>query len=85
MFSLFATEDQKLELAEKYRGGNFGYGHAKQELFLLLDKRLEEPREKYNDLVQRPDDVRDVLSMGAKQAREIAQKTLLDVRSAVGL
>ena len=85
LFSLFATDDQKLELASKYRGGNFGYGHAKQELFLLLDKRLEEPRERYNDLVQRPDDVQDILAMGAKKARAIAQKTLFDVRSAVGL
>jgi tryptophanyl-tRNA synthetase len=85
LFSLFADEEQRSELAAKYRGGNFGYGHAKQELFLLLDQRLEEPRDRYNELIKRPDDVHDILRMGAHKARAIAQKTLLGVREAVGL
>ena len=85
LYRLFGTEEQCAALAEKYRGGNFGYGHAKQELFLLLDQKLEEPRERYNDLIKRPADVHDILKTGAKKARAIAQKTLTDVRSAVGL
>jgi tryptophanyl-tRNA synthetase len=85
LYCLFADREQQAELAAKYRGGNFGYGHAKQELFVLLDQKLEEPRARYNELILRPDDVRDILKAGALRARGIAQKTLQEVREAVGL
>ena len=85
MYTLFSTAEQQEELAAKYRAGNFGYGHAKQELFLLLDSKLEEARDRYNDLMNRKDYVYDVLNSGAKKSRAIAKKTLTDVRQAVGL
>ena len=85
MYKLFASADQQADLAAKYRAGNFGYGHAKQELFVLLDSILEEPRDRYNDLMRRKDYVHDVLNSGAQKSKAIAQKTLTDVRKAVGL
>ena len=85
LYSLFANEEQKQELAVKYRGGNFGYGHAKQELYLLLNERMQEPRERYMDLRNRPDDVADILAQGAQKARSIARDTVDKVRAAVGL
>ena len=43
LYSLLANKDQTKKLKEKYLGGNYGYGHAKQELFeLILDKFCNE-------------------------------------------
>ena len=34
-------------MREKYKGGNYGYDHAKQELFELLLENFTEGREKF--------------------------------------
>ena len=84
-YKLFANKDEQADLAAKYRAGNFGYGHAKQAVFEKINELLEEPRERYEDLKKRPDDVHDVLNMGAKRARTVAQATLERVRVNCGL
>ena len=61
-YKLFADKEEQAEMAEKYRAGNFGYGHAKQAVFEKVNALLEEPRERYEDLKKRPDDVQDVLN-----------------------
>ena len=33
LYKLFSTKAQQEEMAERYRAGNYGYGHAKQALF----------------------------------------------------
>ena len=72
---------EQADLAAKYRAGNFGYGHAKQAVFEKINALLEEPRERYEDLKKRPDDVQDMLNMGAQRARSVAQATLERVRN----
>lgn len=84
-YKLFATPEEQAALAIKYRAGNFGYGHAKQAVFEKLDAILAEPREKYENLKKRPDDVHDILKDGAQKARTIAQATLSRVRDNCGL
>jgi tryptophanyl-tRNA synthetase len=85
LYSLFGTADQTADLASRYRAGGLGYGHAKQELFELVSARLAEPREQYQNLRSRPDDVQDILQDGASRARKIAQATLHRVRAGIGL
>lgn len=82
-----AVADRKATeaLAEKYRAGAFGYGHAKLELFEKLNELLEEPRERYYELIQSPDLVLSILEEGAAKARPVAQETLRRVRDNVGL
>jgi len=84
-YKLFANKEEQAELAAKYRGGNFGYGHAKQAVFEKMNALLEEPRERYADWKERPDDVQDILNAGATKARSIAQETLGRVRGNCGL
>lgn len=84
-YKLFASKEEQEELAARYRGGNFGYGHAKQAVFEKLDSLLEEPRERYQELKNRPDDVSDILREGAKKAREVARQTLERTRINCGL
>jgi len=85
LYKLFATKNQQEDLAARYRAGGLGYGHAKQELFQLLDVRLSGPRERYAQLEASPNQVDEILAAGAERARAVARETLGRVRSAVGL
>ena len=85
LYKLFGTPEQQADLADRYRAGGLGYGHAKQELFELMNARLESPRDRYNELMARPDEIRDILTDGARKARITARATLNRVRSGIGL
>jgi len=85
LFKLFAPADQAADLADRYRAGGLGYGHAKQELFEVIDAQLGEARERYFDLRSRPDDVQDILRDGAIRAGHVAEATLNRVRAGIGL
>jgi tryptophanyl-tRNA synthetase len=85
LFKLVSTSDQQCALAERYRAGGMGYGHAKQELFEAVERMVSPLRTAYDDWMKRPDDLREVLKAGAHRAREVAQQTMEAVRDAVGI
>jgi tryptophanyl-tRNA synthetase len=85
LYKLFGSAAQQADLADRYRAGGLGYGHAKQELFELMDERLAVPRDRYNELMASPDEIRDILNEGARRARLTARTTLNRVRNGVGL
>ncbi|MCB0346097.1 MAG: tryptophan--tRNA ligase [Bdellovibrionales bacterium] len=85
LYKFFASQQEQAALAEKYRAGGMGYGEAKQALFESIEREISPMRDKYNDLMSRPDDLRDVLADGARRAREIAGVTMASVREAVGV
>jgi len=84
IYSAFATTEQKAALREDYAVG-IGWGDAKQKLFELLDEHLSEPREKYDALMSKPDEVEAVLQAGAAKARVHSKKLIRELRDAVGL
>ena len=85
LHKLFATPAQQAELAAKYRAGGFGYGHAKLELLALAEAHFGPKRARYDALMARPDDLRDILKLGAQKARAVAQPVIERVRDATGL
>jgi tryptophanyl-tRNA synthetase len=85
LYRLFAAPDQVADLDRRYRAGGLGYGHAKQELFEVMDQALSEPRAVYEALRADPDRLRDVLARGAARARPVARATLDRVRDRIGL
>lgn len=85
MYKLFATKEQQDALAERYRAGGMGWGHAKAELFEVVNAELKPIRDKYNDLMANKDYIDEVLKKGALQAREIAAKKVSILRSAIGI
>jgi len=85
LYKLFATPDQQADLAARYRAGGLGYGHAKQELFEVVNNSLSEPRSRYDALMANPQEVREILDDGASRARAVARQTLDRVRQATGL
>ena len=84
IYNLLATEQQTSDLRKKYESGNFGYGHAKQELFELICDKFNEQRQKFNHLMENKDIIDLELSKGAKKARVIAQGVLRRVRQNIG-
>ena len=85
LISLFADEDTQQEIADQYRAGGYGYGHAKQALLGLIEDHFAEARARRKELAQRPDYVRDVLREGAQTARAKAEPILAQVRELTGL
>jgi tryptophanyl-tRNA synthetase len=85
MYKLFSSEEEQAELAARYRGGNFGYGHAKLELLEKSQAFFLPMKERYEALIARPDEIEPILQRGAERARAVARPVLDRVRSAVGL
>ena len=84
--AIAGKDDQRtVDLAAKYRAGNFGYGHAKQALFELLLDRFGPARKRRAELLTDPGYVDSVLKAGAAKARALARATTYRARAAVGL
>jgi tryptophanyl-tRNA synthetase len=85
LLRLFADQNLQDEIAEKYRAGGYGYGHAKKELLALIDGYFGEARERRKELAERPDYIMDVLKEGGRKARIRAESVMERVRSATGI
>ncbi len=85
LYKQFAAEAQAEDLAARYRAGGLGYGHAKQELFEVMNRFFEEPTERFHTLMDNPDTIDDILSDGGKRAKTVAQATLSRVRDRTGV
>ncbi len=84
IFSVLATSEASAELAEKYRKGGYGYGHAKMDLLEIIKGRFGPSRERYEDLMKRPADLIDVLKLGSQRAQAIAQAKLTQLHKVIG-
>ena len=84
LYRAFATEAQAAEMRSALRGG-LAWGEAKQALFELLDGHLAPMRERYEALMEKPQEIEATLQAGAAKARAIATPLLRDLRAAVGL
>ena len=85
LYKLFANADQQAALADRYRAGGMGYGHAKQDLFEAMDEFLDKPRLRYAELQDDPAEVDRILAAGAEKARGVAGDVMGRVRRAIGL
>ncbi|MBC8266837.1 MAG: tryptophan--tRNA ligase [Flavobacteriales bacterium] len=84
LFKLLGTDKQTTDLKAKYAAGNFGYGHAKQELFELICEKYKVEREKFNHLMENKNIIEEQLQKGAEKARVIAREVLGRVRKNIG-
>ena len=84
IYKLLSTEEQATALFEKYATGNYGYGHAKQELFELICETFSSEREKFNQLMENKAIIDEELEKGAVKARVIAKEVLARVRKNIG-
>jgi len=84
IYNLVANDEQIEGLRKKYLAGNYGYGHAKQELFEVICERFSKEREKFNYYIQNLEELEKELQIGADKARKVAQPVLKRVRERLG-
>jgi tryptophanyl-tRNA synthetase len=84
LFTLLASEEESSIIKVKYEEGNFGYGHAKQELFELICEKYKTERGKFNDLMENKNIIDTELAKGAQKARVLANEVLNRVRKNIG-
>lgn len=85
LYSLFATEEEKNLLADRYRAGGLGYGDVKKLLLEKVTSYFAPARERRKELASNPDHVEALLKQGAQKARAEALRTMAMVRQAVGM
>jgi len=85
LYCLFADKNEEQILSEKYDTPGLRYGDVKLELFEKIMDYFAPYRKERNMLQSKPDDVKDILCLGAKKAKLIASEVLDKVRSTVGL
>ncbi len=84
IYKLLASEDEITQMKSNYKGGNYGYGHAKQALYELVLSTFEIPRERYNHYINNLAEIDSALQVGAKKANIVASEVLYRVRTKLG-
>lgn len=87
IYALFATPEEREDLARRYREDRTfpGYGVTKQAIIQKMDERFGPARERYEQLRKPGSELEDVLREGARRARALAQETIEACREATGL
>ena len=84
LYKLLSSDDQIKNMRAKYEGGNYGYGHAKQEFFELILQKFEEPRKIFNHYMENTSELNKKLEEGEKKARAIGLDVLARVKNKIG-
>lgn len=84
IYKLIASAEQTESLRTKYLAGNYGYGHAKQELFELIATNYSKERELFNFFMSNPEELERKLTSGEERARQVARAVLKRVRQKLG-
>ncbi len=82
---LFMNEEELSDLRERYTRGGEGHGHFKMSLNEKIWDFFGKARELKSYYDTHEDEVRDILEMGAKKAKEVAVKKIEKVRECVGI
>jgi len=85
LWNLFASADERREMAERAKRGGLGYGDVKKDLLMRLLAYFGPMRERRAALERAPDIVEEVLDQGARRARRLAAPVLEAARNLAGL
>ncbi len=85
LYRLFATDGEAAEMADNFRKGGYGYGHAKKALLEAYHRLFDPFRARREELAKDADALEDILRDGARRARAHAGEMMERVRSAVGI
>ena len=85
IYKLIATPEETAVLEQKYLAGNFGYGHAKNELLSLILTKYAKERELFSHYMNNISELEQKLQEGAEKTRKIAAETLKRVSESLGM
>lgn len=81
----FSKNEELLEIDKGCRQASIGCVDCKKTLFKNMMEELSSIRDRAESLKKNPDYIKDVLSQGAKTCREMAKRTMEEVRSSLGI
>ena len=84
LYKIMATADAISQMRKNYEGGNYGYGHAKQELYELITELYAEERARYTYYMEQLSEIDNALALGATKASQVADTVLKRVRAKLG-
>lgn len=84
LYCAFASDEEIVQMRDLYQKG-IAWGEAKQILFDKINQNLAGPREKYQQLIDNPAQIEQILQNGAKKARFYSRDLLAKVKKAVGI
>ncbi|KLV26049.1 tryptophan--tRNA ligase [Niallia circulans] len=84
LYKEFASVEEIAQMHKKYESG-IGWGEVKKELFAVMNRFLEEPRKKYQELMANPEKIDLILQNGAEKARARTLPFLQEVRKQIGV
>ncbi len=82
---LFLDENGQKELQMRYEKGGEGHGHFKLYLAEIVWEYFRPYREKREYYITHQDEVREILDMGAKKAKEVASPLIEKIRLKTGI
>src|SRR3989344_2055337 len=85
LVELFEGKEKRKKYEKQYVTSGIRYGELKTELAEAIYRDLKPIQEKRRELEEKPDYVEQVLKDGADKARKIAQKTIDEVKTKMGL
>ena len=87
IFSLFKNfvDDSEMKSIQKAYDDGIAWGEAKEMLFNSINAELEPIRLKFEELKEDNDYINDLLSDGAKKARDIAKDKIFQIKEAIGI
>ena len=85
LYELFTTEEEYSNLRTKLAAGGMGWGHAKEELFSVINRELSDARERYFTIREDEESLIKRLLVGKEKALSICLPILEKIRKAQGL
>jgi tryptophanyl-tRNA synthetase len=85
MAKLFLSENELIELQNRYKKGGEGHGHFKLYLADVIWEYFGEFREKRSYYKAHQDEVREILNIGAQRAKQVALPMIEQIRSVTGI
>lgn len=82
-FHKIFNESEVPEIEEQCRGGKIGCVQCKKKLADKMIEYLGPIYERRQDILKKPDMIKEVICMGNKKAKEVSQKTMEEVRRAM--
>jgi tryptophanyl-tRNA synthetase len=83
--SLFLSDDEKEDLEKRYRAGGLKYSEVKKDLAERIWSFFSPYRAKREALLEDPERLHAILKRGADKARDVAGRTMTEVRKKTGL
>ena len=84
IYKAFASAEEVAAMREQFATG-IGWGEAKQALFEKINNEIAPFRARYQELMNNPIQLEEILQMGADKARRHSRKQLDKTRRAIGI